>query len=289
MQSASDAAEPFFSGESKGDKPMTLTAAYTPTATSADDQLVELADAVRKQVGSDCQMQMASKDEGDGKFSLTAKALMKSGEHAGYTLVFTYAPPRPRWTKGSPNPKATFETAMGSFTCEIYLEQMEYTASNFIDLAEKGFYNGLHFHRVIAEFMDQFGCPYSADPNSSRCGTGGPDGNTTFVNLVTGAVESRDPKGKIRDEHTAKISNEPGTLSMANAGPDSGGSQFFMNVVHNDFLDFFSEGESQHPVFGKAAGQADLDVMVKISEVETDEETPVTPIMMKSVTISGLS
>merc|ERR1711998_126962 len=72
--------------------------------------------------------------------------------------------------------------------------------------------------------------------------------------------------GNIKDEYAAKISNEPGTLSMANTGqPNSGGSQFFMNTVHNDFLDWFSPGESKHPVFGKAIDQASFDLMVKIS------------------------
>ena len=60
-----------------------------------------------------------------------------------------------------PNPIATFSTTMGDIKCEIYLDQMPITASNFIDLANSGFYNGLHFHRVIPDFMDQFGCPYS--------------------------------------------------------------------------------------------------------------------------------
>ena len=59
--------------------------------------------------------------------------------------------------KSMPNPTATFETTQGNITCEIYLDQMPVTASNFIDLAKSGFYNGLHFHRVIPEFMDQFG------------------------------------------------------------------------------------------------------------------------------------
>ena len=99
--------------------------------------------------------------------------------------------------------------------------------------------------------MDQFGCPYSKDPKSKRAGTGGPpDG--TFQNLVTKATETRSNGGNIKDEFAAKLSNEPGTLSMANTGsPNSGGSQFFMNTVHNDFLDWFSPGESKHPVFGK--------------------------------------
>ena len=135
----------------------------------------------------------------------------------------------------------------------------------------------------------QFGCPHSKDPKAKRAGTGGPEGNSSFINLKTGTEQVRDKGGKIIDEHTAKISNEPGTLSMANAGPNSGGSQFFMNVVHNDFLDWFTEGESQHPVFGKAVDQASIDVMVKISEVPTQADNPIEPIQMKSVTITGLA
>merc|ERR1712190_716004 len=101
---------------------------------------------------------------------------------------------------------------------------------------------------------------------SRRAGTGGPpDGS--FKNLKTGSMESRSNGGNIKDEHTARISNEPGTLSMANTGqPNSGGSQFFMNVVHNDFLDWFSPGDSKHPVFGKAADQTSYEVMLKISQ-----------------------
>ena len=72
-----------------------------------------------------------------------------------------------------PNPIATFETTEGTIKCEIFLDKMPITASNFIDLANTGFYNGLHFHRVIPDFMDQFGCPLSKDPKSSRAGTGG--------------------------------------------------------------------------------------------------------------------
>merc|ERR1712014_85736 len=168
----------------------------------------------------------------------------------------------------------------------IFLDQCPITASNFIDLANTGFYDGLHFHRVIPDFMDQFGCPYSKDPRSSEAGTGGPS-DGTFENLKTGAKERRSNGGNIRDEHTAKISNEPGTLSMANTGaPNTGGSQFFMNVVHNDFLDWFSPGESKHPVFGKAVDKASFDVMVAISKVPTRDDCPNTPVMMKSVTVA---
>ena len=74
----------------------------------------------------------------------------------------------------------------------------------------------------------------------------------TFKNLKTGGTEERTNGGNIKDEYTARISNEPGTLAMANRiVRNSGGSQFFMNTVHNDFLDWFSPGESKHPVFGK--------------------------------------
>merc|ERR1711924_519518 len=134
---------------------------------------------------------------------------------------------------------------------EIYLDRVPRTASNFIDLAQSGFYDGLHFHRVIPGFMNQFGCPNAKDPKSARAGTGGPpDGS--FKNLKTGGTERRSGGGNIKDENISRDSNKPGTLSMANTGrPNTGGSQFFINVVHNDFLDWFSPGESKHPVFGK--------------------------------------
>jgi len=181
------------------------------------------------------------------------------------------------------NPKATFETTMGTFIVELYLDRVPRTVSNIVDLAQSGFYNGLHFHRVIPGFMDQFGCPYSKDPRSGRAGTGGPpDGE--FKNLVTGAMEKRFNGGNIKDENISKDSNEPGTLSMANTGQkDSGGSQFFINVAHNRSLDWFSPGQSKHPVFGKVI--EGYDVCEKISKVPTRNDMPVEPIMMKSVTI----
>src|SRR5215472_16996999 len=105
------------------------------------------------------------------------------------------------------NPTATLDTSLGTIKVELFTDKMPLTAGNFIKLAKSGFYDGLHFHRVIKNFMVQFGCPHSRDPQSPRAGTGnGPDGT-------------------IKDEHpeSAKISNEPGTLSMANTGqPNSG-------------------------------------------------------------------
>merc|ERR1711865_612518 len=146
------------------------------------------------------------------------------------------------------NPTATFDTTMGQFTAEIYLDRVPITASNFIDLCKTGFYNGVHFHRVIPGFMDQFGCPNAKDPNSRRAGTGGPaDGS--FKNLKTGVTERRSNGGNIQDECISRDTNAPGSLSMANTGqPNSGGSQFFLNVANNANLDWFAPGPSKHPV-----------------------------------------
>jgi cyclophilin family peptidyl-prolyl cis-trans isomerase len=145
------------------------------------------------------------------------------------------------------NPTAVFDTSEGSFSVELFADKMPGTAGNFVKLAKSGFYDGLHFHRVIPGFMLQFGCPHSKDPNSPRAGTGGP------------------PGGCIKDEHPPahKLSNEVGTLSMANTGqPNSGGSQFFINTAHNDYLDWFTPGASKHPVFGKVT--AGMEIIKKI-------------------------
>ena len=184
------------------------------------------------------------------------------------------------------NPVATLDTTMGTIKVEIYLDRVPITASNFIDLCKTGFYNGVHFHRVIPGFMDQFGCPHAKDPKARNAGTGGPpDG--TFKNLKTGADEKRSNGGNIQDENISKDSNAPGTLSMANTGrPNSGGSQFFLNVADNNNLDWFSPGASKHPVFGKVV--EGYDVCVAISKVPTSNDNPKTPIMMKNITISGI-
>lgn len=167
------------------------------------------------------------------------------------------------------NPKATFDTSLGSFTAEIYLDKMPVTAKNFLDLAKSGFYDGLHFHRVIEGFMIQFGCPFSKDPTSGRAGTGGP------------------PHGKIQDEHPPehKLSNEPFTLSMANTGqPNTGGSQFFINAKHNHYLDWFTPGASKHPVFGKVI--EGMDVVTKIERTPTASgDRPKTPVRVNKITV----
>ncbi|MEQ8453015.1 MAG: peptidylprolyl isomerase [Sandaracinaceae bacterium] len=166
------------------------------------------------------------------------------------------------------NPIATFETSMGQFKAEIFVDQMPITGGNFVKLAKEGFYDGLHFHRVIENFMCQFGCPHSSDPQSRRAGTG------------------QSPYGSIKDEHPddVRLSNEPGTLSMANAGPNSGSSQFFINTKHNAFLDYFSPGQSKHPVFGKVT--EGMDVVMAIGSTPTDGgDRPVTPVKMVKITV----
>jgi cyclophilin family peptidyl-prolyl cis-trans isomerase len=169
------------------------------------------------------------------------------------------------------NPTATFDTSLGSFVVELYLESMPITATNFINLAKDGFYDGLHFHRIIPGFMCQFGCPFSSDPNSARAGTGGP------------------PHGKIKDEFLpdAKFSNEPGTLSMANTGqPNTGGSQFFINTTHNRFLDWWDTSTpSKHPVFGFVS--SGMDVIKAIEAKGTRSGKPVEPVRVNKVTIAG--
>ncbi|MED5372364.1 MAG: peptidylprolyl isomerase [Myxococcota bacterium] len=166
------------------------------------------------------------------------------------------------------NPTAVFNTSEGTFKAEIYVDEMPITAGNFVKLAEEGFYNGLHFHRVIPGFMCQFGCPHSKDPNARNAGTGGPGYN-------------------IQDEFNegAKFSNEPGTLSMANTGrPNSGGSQFFINTTHNSFLDWFDHSTpSKHPVFGKVS--EGYDVVKKLEGFGSRSGSTSKDLKMVSVTI----
>jgi cyclophilin family peptidyl-prolyl cis-trans isomerase len=168
------------------------------------------------------------------------------------------------------NPTATLSTSLGDVEIELFTDKMPITAGNFIKLAKAGFYDGLHFHRVINNFMIQFGCPHSRDANSPRAGTGNA------------------PHGTIQDEHpeNAKLSNEPGTLSMANTGsPNSGSCQFFINTVHNHYLDWFTPGASKHPVFGKVT--KGMDVIKRIETTKTlAGDRPATPVQMVKVTVN---
>lgn len=166
------------------------------------------------------------------------------------------------------NPTVTFDTSEGSFAAELFLDKMPITAGNFLALAKDGFYDGLHFHRVIPGFMLQFGCTHSKDPNSPYAGTG------------------KSPRGNVQDEFAARLSNEPGTLSMANTGqPNSGGSQFFINTVHNSFLDWFDTSTpSKHPVFGKVT--TGMDVVKKIERLGSRSGKLASPVKMNKVTVN---
>jgi peptidylprolyl isomerase len=140
--------------------------------------------------------------------------------------------------------KVLLKTSMGDITIQLY-DDMPITTGNFKGLVEKGFYNGVIFHRVIEGFMIQGG-----DPEGT--GMGGPGYN-------------------IADEFTDHNRNDRGTISMANAGPNTGGSQFFINLVDNSFLD------SKHPAFGKVI--AGMDVVDAIAKVPTDaNDRPLTDV-----------
>jgi peptidylprolyl isomerase len=131
--------------------------------------------------------------------------------------------------------KVLLSTNMGDITIQLY-EDMPITAGNFRKLVEKGFYDGTIFHRIIDGFMLQGG-----DPTGT--GRGGPG-------------------YAIKDEFTNHNKNDRGTISMANAGPNTGGSQFFINLVNNNYLD------KAHPVFGKVV--EGMDVVDKIGKVRTN-------------------
>jgi peptidylprolyl isomerase len=166
------------------------------------------------------------------------------------------------------NKIAIFDTSMGSFEIELFTDKMPITTKNFIDLAEKGFYDNTKFHRVISDFMVQGGDPLTKDNSKQQLwGTG-------------------DPGYKIKDEFVEGLSNVRGTISMANSGnPDTGGSQFFINVVDNTNLDFDKfPPQSKHPVFGKVI--KGMDVVDKIVGVTTTgPNRPIEDVIIKKLKI----
>ncbi len=144
------------------------------------------------------------------------------------------------------------DTTLGEIEIELLDNDMPVTAGNFKKLVEKGFYNNTIFHRVIPDFMIQGG-----DPTGT--GMGGP-GYT------------------IRDEFTKNNKNNRGTVAMANAGPNTGGSQFFINVVNNNYLD------KMHPVFGKVV--RGMEIADKISKVKRDRnDKPIEKVLIKKAYI----
>jgi len=148
--------------------------------------------------------------------------------------------------------KAIFTTTEGNFTISLDLEKAPITAGNFVKLAKDKFYDGLVFHRVIKNFMIQGGCPKGN-------GTGGPG-------------------YKIQDEFHPELRNTKFTISMANAGPNTGGSQFFINVRDNNYLD------NKHAVFGSVSEGEDI--VMKISEAQTSfGDRPVVDVKIQTIQI----
>lgn len=168
------------------------------------------------------------------------------------------------------NPTATFTTNYGAITLELFAGDMPTTVENFISLAEDGFYDDTKFHRVIRGFMIQGGDPNSRGDDPTTYGTGGP-GYTIQDEFVDG-------------DH---LSNVRGTIAMANTGqPNSGGSQFFINVADNTNLDFNQQPmTSRHPVFGQVVDG--MDVVDEIEAVATGaRDVPSDPVVVESVTIA---
>lgn len=154
----------------------------------------------------------------------------------------------------------TLHTTKGDILIQL-LDTVPNTAANFVKLAKEGFYDGTKFHRVIAGFMIQGGDPLTKDDaQQARWGTGGP--GYTFA-----------------DEITPGNHNTRGTISMANAGPNTNGSQFFINVQDNTFLN------TKHTVFGTVTGG--MGVVDAIQHVETTpQDRPLEPVVITTVTVA---
>ena len=151
---------------------------------------------------------------------------------------------------------AIIKTNMGTIEVELFAHQTPKTVENFVGLAEKGYYNGIIFHRVIKDFMLQAGDP-----------TGTGRGGASFWG------------GKFEDEFVSDLKHDtPGMLSMANAGPNTNGSQFFITLVPTPWLD------GKHTVFGKVING--MDVVYAIGKVKTAAgDKPVDEVVMEEVII----
>ena len=149
--------------------------------------------------------------------------------------------------------KIQFTTNKGVFVAQMFEEKAPQTTKNFIELTEKGFYDGLIFHRVIDGFMIQGGDP-------TRTGRGGPG-------------------YRIKDEFGEGLAHDSeGILSMANAGPNTGGSQFFITLAPTPWLN------GHHAIFGKIV--KGMDVVREIGSVATNfQDRPVDPVVMEKVEV----
>jgi len=152
------------------------------------------------------------------------------------------------------------KTNQGDIKLELFADKAPKTVENFVKLASEGFYDGVRFHRVIKDFMIQSGDPLTKDLNQKMYwGTG-------------------DPGYKFADEFGDGLSNVAGTISMANSGPNTNGSQFFINVGDNTFLD------GKHAVFGKVI--EGMDVVTKIENTATGQnDQPVEDMIIEKVEV----
>jgi len=141
--------------------------------------------------------------------------------------------------------RAAINTSKGTINLELYAEQTPKTVANFVNLAKRGYYDGLNFHRVINDFMIQGGCP-------NGDGRGGPG-------------------YMFEDEFDSTLKHDvPGILSMANAGPGTNGSQFFITHVETPWLD------GRHTVFGKVIEQEDQDTVNSIVQGDKIDSVVIT-------------
>ena len=156
--------------------------------------------------------------------------------------------------------QAKVTTNYGVFTIEFFPELAPKTVSNFINLSKEGFYDGIRFHRIINDFVIQGGDPQTKDLSKENLwGTGGPG-------------------YQFEDEIHTKNNNLKYTLSMANSGPNTNGSQFFINVANNNFLD------TKHTVFASVV--SGKDVIDSITLVETKErDIPVSEVLIEKIEI----
>jgi cyclophilin family peptidyl-prolyl cis-trans isomerase len=159
------------------------------------------------------------------------------------------------------NMNATFHTNKGDITLELFAVTNPVTVENFLKLAQSGFYDGVKFHRVIKGFMIQGGDPLTKDESqSARWGTGGPG-------------------YQFNDEIGPQNSNALGTISMANAGPNTNGSQFFINTKDNNFLD------KKHTVFGRVTGGMDVVQAIENVKIDPSNDRPLEPVVIQSISI----
>ena len=156
--------------------------------------------------------------------------------------------------------KVKLETNKGDLIIKLY-DDMPVTSGNFEKLVQEGFYDGILFHRIIEGFMIQGGDPLTKDPSKkSLWGTGG---STTIKDEFT---------------HSGGNKNNGGTIAMANAGPNTGSSQFFINLVNNNFLD------TKHPAFGEVV--KGMDIVDEIAKVNTDaSDRPLEEVKILKATI----